>query len=127
MQCDQIRTYLADYRTGNLPSYKSAWVAQHLAGCAECQTQLHQAPESAGPAEPSAEAVPTAAAVDPALFKRGEVSVAIQRPVPAWLQVAIILVLVGLAGVSAWLIAARPHLQPERHVNIWSLGVRARL
>lgn len=124
MQCDQIRSYLADYRTGELPSYKSAWVAQHLAGCAECHANLHRAPEGRSEADTP---VPVAAAADPALFKRGEVSVAVQRPVPAWLQVALILVLVGLAGVSAWLIAARPHIQTERHVNIWSLGESARL
>lgn len=147
MQCEQIRPLLSDYRSGILPSYKVAWVAQHLAACGECQGELRSGGRSAVPEVPAAEPVPVAASLDPAVLGRGESSEAIQRPVPGWVQLTLILVLVSLAGVSAWLIVARQHTQPQRQrltgtfrqipsgygelsaeksnvVNIWSLGVR---
>lgn len=90
MDCEQIRQYLAEYAAGGLPGFKSAWVAQHLAGCAECR-HLAGALEEA-PVAPTTEVFPPGP---------GPESVAVQRPVPGWVRrisaTAVLLLLTGLA------------------------------
>lgn len=61
MHCEQIRPLLREYTTGQLPSYKAAWTAQHLAGCPECRERLAQ--EKGRRAEPEFP-VPVAAAAE---------------------------------------------------------------
>lgn len=84
MDCEQIRPFLRAYVHRDLPTFKIAWVAQHLVGCEMCRTtvqELHPAP------------VATAAETP------GSVSVAVQRRVPPWVKP------VGVAGAVLLLLA----------------------
>ena len=38
--CEKVRRCIADYRTGNLDSGKTRWLAGHLAECRECAREL---------------------------------------------------------------------------------------
>lgn len=40
MRCDQVQASLPAFLVGDLPSHKAAWMAQHLAGCQACQSEL---------------------------------------------------------------------------------------
>jgi hypothetical protein len=55
MQCEQVRLWVNDYAAGTLPSYKAAWVAQHIAGCEECKRLAGQAlpPKPTAPPAPA--------------------------------------------------------------------------
>lgn len=121
MQCTQIRPILGEYASGLLPSYKVAWVAQHLAGCQECQALLaSQRGKARAPEVPAAAPQAcTQEAPEPALIRRGETSVAIQRPVPAWFRVAAILVIAAAAAAGAWLWTAARARAPVRPRQAW--------
>jgi anti-sigma factor RsiW len=124
MQCHQIQPLLCEYASGSLPAYKSAWVAQHLAACGDCQVQAERARHQHRLAAPEAAAASAgrpagATPPPPALLRRGEVSVAIQRPVPAWLRLTAVLLLAAVAAGAAWVLVARARapVQPIRYVR----------
>ena len=121
MQCSQIQPLLGGYASGSLPAYKAAWVAQHLAGCAECQALRAAGNRTEGQRPAAAAAAPQACtqeAPEPALIRRGETSVAIQRPVPAWFRLVAVLVLAAAAAGCVWLWAtaaqARAPVRPAQ-------------
>ncbi|HLN64716.1 MAG TPA: zf-HC2 domain-containing protein [Symbiobacteriaceae bacterium] len=108
MHCSQIEPLLIGYASGSLPAYKAAWVAQHLAGCEACQVLLAAERRKASlPGLPAAAPQAcTQEAPAPALIRRGETSVAIQRPVPAWFRLMAVVVLAAAAAGCVWLWAA---------------------
>jgi anti-sigma factor RsiW len=101
MQCDQIRQYLTAYVDGTLPGYKTAWVIQHLAGCQACAAAV--AAERRGAED---HPVPMAAAVEPEARRQETDSEAVQRPVPAGVQVAAAVLLIAAAGGAFWLLVS---------------------
>ncbi|HYF77451.1 MAG TPA: zf-HC2 domain-containing protein [Symbiobacteriaceae bacterium] len=101
MQCDQIRQYLTAYVDGTLPGYKTAWVIQHLAGCQACAAAV-AAERRAAEDHP----VPMAAAVEPEARRQETNSEAVQRPVPAGVQVAAAVLLIAAAGGAFWLLVS---------------------
>lgn len=105
LHCDQVRSYLSAYRERRLPTYRAAWIAQHLAGCPVCMKALLQVPASA---EAHPEGTVTSA---PGAAQQDEV---IQRPVPRWYKVAL-LVCVGLLALLLWVFVTL-HGPPGRQV-----------
>lgn len=104
MQCHQIRPYLRDYRSGGLPSFKAAWVAQHLAGCAECRSYQGESERREGAAHSAhLGRAPVAVAAEPFLVRRAG-SGAIRRPVPRRVRRAIAMAVLLLTLGMLWLL-----------------------
>lgn len=101
MQCDQIRQYLTPYVDGSLPGYKAAWVVQHLAGCSACAATVAAERRRTEGYPP-----PMAAAAEPCAQQRNTEFEAVQRPVPAGLQVAAAVLLLAAAGGVFWLLVS---------------------
>lgn len=103
MQCDQIRQYLTPYVEGSLPGYKVAWVVQHLAGCPACAAAVAGQRSSH---RPEGNPLPVAAAVEPRHAPADNHFEAVQRPVPAGLQVAAVVLMLAAAGGAVWLLVS---------------------
>jgi anti-sigma factor RsiW len=101
MQCDQIRQYLTAYVDGTLPGYKTAWVIQHLAGCQVCA-----AAAAAERRRAADHPLPMAAAAEPRVRPQETNFEAVQRPVPAGVQVAAAVLLIAAAGGAFWLLVS---------------------
>ncbi len=115
MECDQIQGYLSDYVKRNLPTYRLAWVAQHLARCRRCQALMGEITPA-----PAAAAAERDAASD---------SYGLQRQVPGWVRPAgaALALLLAASAVVAYKLAAdkaaqwRPRAQitePVQPVNV---------
>ncbi len=142
MQCEQIRKYLAEYVAGELPGYKKAWVAQHLAGCDACRAEAEGERQSRSRWKEQEGVVPVAVTAEPQPWARatraprgypgrgtggrvrrpagsrdpgGAMSGALQRPVPRRVRWLGALLLLALTAGGAWVVWAalnRPDLLP---------------
>lgn len=107
MQCEQIQGYLTDYASGQLPAFKAAWTAQHLAGCEACRERLECLRSKTGGKQtvmPMPDEAPVAATIDSVGRFRRTGSVSVQRPVPRLLRGITAVSLLGLIGSAAWFV-----------------------
>lgn len=109
VQCEQIQGYLADYASGQLPGFKAAWTAQHLAGCESCSDRLAAIRSGSGARQqalPPVEEAPVAATIESVGRLRRTGSVSVQRPVPRILRSITFFGAIGLLGGAAWFVLA---------------------
>lgn len=109
VQCEQIQGYLADYAAGQLPGYKIAWTAQHLAGCEPCRDRLDTLrSQVSGQRQrlPMADEAPVAATVESVGRLRRTGADSVQRPVPFLLRSITLISVLGLVGGAAWFLLA---------------------